>query len=103
MKDETRSLPLFDWSPPAVQLIPFPFSARIGRARHVATRLLTKRTEKERDAYCHAVDDHTRQAMEKLGASESEIVAAQDALRNLITREHARLASTHAGAADEPA
>lgn len=68
-----HDLPLFRWTPPIVEIIPFPVSKRVGHIRRVAARLKSSRTQREADAgWKQAVDSIGRQ-MERVGISADRI------------------------------
>jgi hypothetical protein len=61
MRDD-RQLGLLTWTPPAAVVIPFPMAKRTGKVRDVASKLLSKTTDR-------AVDHYRRQVTEGILAN----------------------------------
>lgn len=91
-------LPLFRWTPPQVEVIPFPCRSRVGKIRRTA-EYLTGSTQRGRDAYWRrAVTDLTNQ-MRRAGIADDridqEIADFRDGveaeLRRLVYRGHSAM------------
>jgi hypothetical protein len=65
-------LPLFNWQPPC-KLIAFPLANRVGRIRHVASKLVDKTTDRHADYYRCQVNEGLVHHLQKLGLSRSSI------------------------------
>tara|TARA_R110002020_G_scaffold36894_37_gene111039 strand:- start:1937 stop:2245 length:309 start_codon:yes stop_codon:yes gene_type:complete len=75
MKQTTEhDLPLFSWSPPQCEVIPFPSAKRIGRIRK-AVEVISTRKPKGAEAYWRQITEAMRRQMDAAGLDETTIEA----------------------------
>lgn len=84
-----NDLPLFAWTPPSKVLV-FPLQRRVGRVRHVASKLLDKQGELANTYWRQIVTSLTSQ-MERAGISEAEIDRELKSFFDAVQSEMARL------------
>lgn len=83
---------LLDWTPPAgCSLIPFPLARRVGKVRDVATKLLTKSTDRHVESYRNQVSDALINHLDRLGVPEHDQDEALGAFWTAVEIEVARL------------
>ncbi|MBO0905575.1 DUF6074 family protein [Jiella sonneratiae] len=88
-RDEPRGLPLFDWSPPTADVIPFPAKARVGKIRRTA-EMIDETTTRGAEAYWRRTVSDLRRQMERACVPadriETELRAFFDAVQTELTR-----------------
>lgn len=72
--DRHTDLPLFRWTPPSVEVIPFPCRARVGKIRRTAQQL-DEDTKRGAEAYWRRTVTDLRRQMERAGVSAARIEA----------------------------
>lgn len=85
-------LPLFRWTPPKVEVIPFPIAKRTGHVRRIAERIQSSRTDREAEALWKRALDTTVRQMERAGIEEARIEVELAALHHCVGREMQRVA-----------
>lgn len=101
-KDEDLPLLRFDFRPPPCRVIVFPVSARVGKARHIAEKLQTKKTQEQRQSYWNQVRKNLIDELEKRGISQEEIAVELQALYDTVAAEMKK-ASAQANQSPRPA
>lgn len=82
-------LPLFRWTPPSAEVIPFPVARRVGKIRRTA-QLVDESTDKAARAHWNrTVDDLTRQ-MARAGIPPEHIEAELRAFSGAVLAELAK-------------
>ncbi|NTG12674.1 hypothetical protein G6L05_02790 [Agrobacterium rhizogenes] len=66
-----HDLPLFAWNP-ACKIVVFPMTARVGKVRDVASKMLDKATDRHADYYRRQVTEAVLTQMARLGIPEHE-------------------------------
>jgi Family of unknown function (DUF6074) len=92
-KDDDFPLLKFDFRPPPCQVIVFPVAARIGKARHIAEKLLTRKTQEQRQSYWNQVRKNLIDELEKRGLSLEEIAVEVQALYDTVAAEMKKAAA----------
>lgn len=86
---------LFDWAaasaPTGALIIPFPADRNIGKARHVASLIVKRRTQKDQESYWRQVCQRMAGVMAKAGLSDEQIEAQLVAFRGAVSAEMCRL------------
>lgn len=93
MERDPIGLPLLDWKPPR-KVIPFPASAWIGRARHVASVLAKQPSERARETYWCRTCDSIIGRLIAAGIDEDAALAEIAGFRAAVENELARLQFT---------
>ncbi len=70
--DRHSDLPLFRWTPPPVEVIPFPTTKRVGKIRRTAQQLYES-TQRGAEAYWRRTVTDLRRQMERAGIAEDRI------------------------------
>lgn len=78
MRSDELDLPLFRWSPPQAQVIPFPSTKRIGRIRK-AVEVISSRKPRGAEAYWRQITDAMRRQLEAAGFDHDTIEAEVNA------------------------
>ncbi|WP_404404911.1 DUF6074 family protein [Pelagibacterium halotolerans] len=86
-----RELPLFAWAaetaPTGALIIPFPQDRNVGKARHVASLILKRRTQKDQESYWRQVCQRMAGSMAKAGLDNEQIEAQLVAFRRAVSNE----------------
>jgi len=85
-------LPLFRWTPPEVEVIPFPTSKRVGLIRRVAEFIQFSRTEQEGKAYWRRTIDGMIRQMERAGVPDERIEKEVDTFHDCVQAQMHRIA-----------
>ncbi|WP_275782451.1 DUF6074 family protein [Pararhizobium gei] len=86
-KEDDTPLLRFDFRPPPCQVIVFPIAARIGKARHIAEKLESRKTYDQRQSYWKLVQKNLIDELTKRGLSQEEIAAEVQALHDAVQAE----------------
>lgn len=97
--DHHADLPLFRWTPPQVEVIPFPCRSRIGKARRVADMIFGT-TDRGAEAYWLRTLSDLRRQMARVGIPDDRIEMEIDAFRVAVQKELDRRA--YAGQISRP-
>jgi hypothetical protein len=92
-KDEDLPLLRFDFRPPPCQVIVFPVAARVGKARHIAEKLQTRKTQEQRQSYWNLVRKNLIDEFERRGISQEEIAVELQALYDTVATEMKKAAA----------
>lgn len=94
-------LPLmrFDFRPPPCQVIIFPMEARIGKARHVAEKCLSRKSKEQRTGYWNLIVKNLTEELEKRGLQPDQIQKEIEAFRDAVEAE---MRKAHAQANQSP-
>ena len=87
-------LPLFSWSPPQVEVIPFPCRARVGKIRRTAQQL-DENTKRGAEAYWRRTVADMRRQMERAGISAGRIEEELHVFFDAVQRELNRRACSN--------
>lgn len=77
----------------------FPQNRNVGKARHVAQKLLSKSTQRDRDAYWRRVVSDYVRVMQRIGIPDSAIQREIDGLHALVSWQIAEMHRRGPGAA----
>ncbi|ATN34123.1 hypothetical protein ACO34A_09925 [Rhizobium sp. ACO-34A] len=105
MKKDDLPLLRFDFRPPPCRIVIFPIAARVGKARHVASKLdgmVGPTKQKARDGYWKERCKDLAAELEKRGLSEEQIAAAILDFRDAVEVEM-RKAAAKANQSPRPA
>ena len=87
--DNHSDLPLFSWTPPMVEIIPFPAAKRVGKIRRTA-QLLDENTARGAEAYWRRTVSDLHRQMDRAGVPadriEAELRSFFDAVQEELTR-----------------
>lgn len=70
--DQHSDLPLFRWTPPVVEVIPFPMTKRVGKIRRTA-EMLDENTQRGAEAYWRRTVTDLRRQMQRAGVPDDRI------------------------------
>ncbi len=82
-------LALFAWQQEA-KFIPFPMANRVGKIRHVASKLLDQRTERQVQHYRQQVTDGLMSSLRRIGLPDADVGALVDEFWEAVYREMVR-------------
>jgi hypothetical protein len=82
-------LPLFRWVPPC-KLIVFPFPNRLGKIRHVASKMLSKTSDRQAAHYRNQTTEALAYQLSEIGVSQEEQIIQIDEFWSKVTAEMVR-------------
>ncbi len=85
--DKHGDVPLFRWSPPTADVVPFPCRRRIGRIRRMADLLIAASTDRARNARWRQTTDAMAEQMMRAGFDADCIAAELEAFHDAVQRE----------------
>ncbi|WP_029042576.1 DUF6074 family protein [Cucumibacter marinus] len=82
---------LFSWAgtraPSGARVIPFPQDRNVGKARHVASLIRRKSSDKERESYWRQVVQRMAKSMTKAGLNDEQVQTQLVAFRNAVEQQ----------------
>lgn len=79
-------LPLFNWCPATCQVVPFPHSKRIGKARRVA-QVLSRKNGHDATTYWNSIIQNLKTGMDRVGIEASTVTDEIQAFTAIVQGE----------------